>query len=114
MPRKCSSIFNGEPCRTNYSATKKYPFEGGTVYGFPTSDPSEQELWEKSLPKRLSDEGKGPDGKIKKTIGVCYKHFPPDCPKKKQPGGSLVPTVLPSIFGCTDSSLFLQTTPKTL
>ena len=50
-------MLNGEPCRTNYSATKKHPFEGGTGYGFP-SDLSERELWEKRLPNRLSDEVK--------------------------------------------------------
>ena len=46
---------------------------------------------------------------VSKNIGICDKHFPPDCPRIKKPGGSLVPTVPPSIFGTTKSSLFVQT-----
>ena len=76
---------------------------------------NENIVGEKFTESITSDEVNYPDGKLKKTNkGVCYKHFPSDCPKKKQPGGSLVPTVLPSIFGCTDSSLFAQTAIKTL
>ena len=82
------------------------------MYGFP-AELHEQELWEKSLPNKLSNELKGSDGHIKKPIGVCHKHFPPDCPKKK-PGGILVPSMPPSIFGATSPSLFLKMVSKTL
>ena len=108
MPRKCCTIFDGESCRTNYNATKTRPFEGGAVYRFP-HNLDEQSNWEKCLPNKLPDTVKGADSKISKDIGICYKHFPSDCPTKKQPGGSLVPTVPPSIFGNTSSALFVQT-----
>ena len=58
----------------------------------------------KSLPNVLSCN-------VTKNIGICNKHFPLDCPRViKKPGGSLVPTVPPSIFGTTKTSLFVQTT----
>ena len=84
------------------------PFEGWTVNKFP-DDLDELKLWEQSLPNKLPTKVKGPDGKLSKIIDVCYKHFPTDCPTKKQPGGSITPTVPPSIFGNTRSSLFVQT-----
>ena len=63
---------------------------------------SKHESWIKSLPNVLTCQ-------VSKNIGICDKHFPPDCPRIKKPGGSLVPTVPPSIFGTTKSSLFVQT-----
>ena len=60
------------------------------------------------LPADLKDE----NGKIKKTVGVCYKHFPTDLPTKVQLGGSFQHSESPSIFGKADGSLFAQTTPK--
>ena len=111
MPRKCCTIFDGKSCRTNYDATKEHPFEGGTVYGFP-SDLNEQERWERKLPNKLHAKLKNADGTIKKTVGVCFKHFRDDCPTKVQRGGSHVPTEAPTIFGNTEPSLFTQTTPN--
>ena len=112
MPRKCCTLFDGESCRTNYAATKTRPFEGGTVYRFP-DDLEQQSVWEKRLPNKLPDKVKDDDGKISKDIGICYKHFPSDCPTKSQRGGSLVPTVAPSIFGNTSSAMFIQTVTTT-
>ena len=69
---------------------------------FLTREQTERELWIRSLPNVLSC-------KITKNIGVCEKHFRPDCPQIKKPGGYLVPAVPPSIFGDTKCSLFVQT-----
>ena len=66
------------------------------------------------LPNKLPADLKDKNGKIKKTVGVCYKHFPTDCPMKVQRGGCFVPTESSLIFGKTDGSLFAQTTPKIL
>ena len=60
--------------------------------------PAERELWIRSLPNVLTC-------KISKNIGVCEKHFPPDCPRIKKPGGRLVPAVPPSSFGDTMQSV---------
>ena len=111
MPRKCCTMFDSKACRTNYDATKTHPFEGGTVFGFP-SDLEEQKRWEMSLPNKLRASSKDKNGRIGRNVGVCYKHFRPDCPTKVQPGGFKVPTEAPSVFGKTQSSLFTQTTTK--
>ena len=42
----------------------------------------------KSIAYRLPDSLKDRDGKISKNIGICYKHFSPNCSTKKQSGGS--------------------------
>ena len=107
MPNHCCTIWNGESCRTNFAATKQHPFEGGTVYRFPR-DLEEQSRWEMSLPNKLKS-AKNPDGTYKKHVVICYKHFPPNVVTKVQPGGSVVPTEPPSIFGSTSSSFFAQT-----
>ena len=88
MPRKCCTFFNGECCRTNYAATKTKPLEGGTLYKFP-ENPDERQRWIQSLPNQSKSL------KITNNIRICYKHFPPDCPKKIVPAGALVPTVAP-------------------
>ena len=44
-----------------------------------------------------------------KNIGVCWKHFPPECPRKKKGDGSLVLNST-TCFGNTSSNLFVQTT----
>ena len=100
MPRKCCTIFNGESCRTNYKTTKTKPFEGGTEYRFP-ENPDDRKRWIQSLPNQLLN--------ISKDIHICYKHFPLDCPKNRAPGGALVPTAAPSIFGGTNSNFLIQT-----
>ena len=43
---------------------------------------------------------------------ICYKPFPLDCPKKKIPGDALG-TVVPSIFGETNSDYVMQTATPT-
>ena len=110
--RKCQEnvvlLYDGESCRTNYDARKTRPFYGGAVFKFP-DDLDELKLLEQSLANKLPTKFKRPDVKLSKTIGIYYKHFPADCPTKKQPGGSRAPTVPPSIFGNTRSSLFVQT-----
>ena len=90
MPRKCYTIFNGESRRANYKATKTKPFEGGTEYRF-LENPDNRQRWIQSLPNQLLN--------ISKDFHICYKHFPPDCPKNIAPSSALVPTVVPSIFG---------------
>ena len=97
MPNHCCTFWNGEPCRTNYDATKKHPFEGGTVYRFP-HDLEEQKRWEMSLPNVMKS-AKNTDGTYKKHVVICRKHFPPNVQTKVQPGGSVVPIESPSIFG---------------
>ena len=101
MPRKCCTVHDGKACRSNYDETKNIPHEKVTTYSFP-EDPTERELWIRSLPNILSC-------KITKNVSVCEKHFPPDCQRIKKPGGYLVPAVPPSIFGDTKCSLFVQT-----
>ena len=82
-------MFDGKPCRTNYKGIQLQPFEGGTVHGFP-ANPEEQTLeWKRVLPNNFKDEVKDHDGKIKKTIGVCYKYFPTNCQKKEKSSGIL-------------------------
>ena len=100
MPRKCCTVYDGKPCRSNYDETKNIRHEKVTTYSFP-DEPAERELWIRSLPNVLTC-------KISKNIGVCEKHFPPDCPRIKEPGGRLVPAVPPSSFGDTKCSLFVQ------
>ena len=101
MPWKCCTVYDGEACHSNYDETKNIPHEKVTTYSFP-EDPTERELWIRSLPNILSC-------KITKNVSVCEKHFPPDCQRIKKPGGYLVPAVPPSIFGDTKCSLFVQT-----
>ena len=101
MPRKCCTVYDGKACRSNYGENKNIPHEKVTTYSFP-EDPTERELWIRSLPNILSC-------KITKNVSVCEKHFPPDCQRIKKPGGYLVPAVPPSIFGDTKCSLFVQT-----
>ena len=101
MPRKCCTVYDGKACRSNYDETKNIPHEKVTTYSFP-EDPTERELWIRSLPNILSC-------KITKNVSVCEKHFPPDCQRIKKPGGYLVPAVPPSIFGDTKCSLFVLT-----
>ena len=104
LSRKCCTIFIGESCRTNYNATRTKPFEGGTVYRFP-QNPDDRKRWIQSLPNRPLN--------ISKDIHICYKHFPPDCPKNIAPGGALIPKVAPSIFGDTNSNFLIQTVTPT-
>ena len=52
MPRKCCTVWNGEPCRTNYASSKSKSIEEGTVYGFPKG--IEEERWLRSLPNTLT------------------------------------------------------------
>ena len=105
MPRKCCTIYDGKSCRTNYRGTQKHSFEGGKVYRFPDN---EKRVWESRLPNKLPDSVKDRDGKISKDIGICYKHFTPNCPTKKQRGGIDVPTVAPTIFGNTSDTMRIQ------
>ena len=91
MPRKCCTVYNGDKCTGNYDKTKNRICEKVTVYGFP-SDKEEQKRWVKSLTNVLAVE-------VTKNIGICEKHFPPDCPKRVAPGGRSVPLVPPSNFG---------------
>ena len=56
--------------RTSYRATKKYLFEGSTVYGFPAVL-KQQERLERSLPNKLTADLKDENRNIKKTVGVC-------------------------------------------
>ena len=109
MPNKCCTIWNGETCRTNYPATNKHPFEGGTVYRFPR-ELDELKRWEMALPNVLK-QAKNVDGTYKSHVVVCYKHFPPNVQTKIQPGGSVVPVEAPSFFGTTSTSFFSQTSP---
>ena len=97
MPRKCCTIYDGKPCRANYKETKTHKSENEIVFGFP-QDLQEQQQWKNSLPNVLTCE-------ISKTIGICAKHWPPDCPKRPARGGCLVPTVPPSLFGETKNPL---------
>ena len=99
--KACRSNYDGKACRSNYDETKNIPHEKVTTYSFP-EDPTECDLWIRSLPNILSC-------KITKNVSVCEKHFPPDCQRIKKPGGYLVPAVPPSIFGDTKCSLFVQT-----
>ena len=101
MPRKCCTLWDGKACRSNYDTTKTMPQMKVTTFSFP-EDPNERESWIKSLPNILTCQ-------VSKNIGICEKHFPPDCPRVKKRGGSCVPVVPPSIFGTTKSSLFVQT-----
>ena len=55
------------------------------LYRFP-ENPDDRTRWIESLPNQLLN--------ISKDIHICYKHFPPDCPKNIAPGSALVPTVL--------------------
>ena len=100
MPRKCCTFYDGKPCRANYAETKMLEAEKITVYSFP-SNPEEQERWKKNLPNVLTC-------KISKTIGICSKHWSPDCPMKKARGRFLIPTVPPSKFGETNRTYFTQ------
>mgnify|MGYP001791242862 CR=1 FL=1 len=73
MPRKCCMFWDGKSCRTNFQATKKHSYEGGTVYRFP-DDIEEQKRWELALSNKLNS--KHDDGRLKKHIIICYKRFP--------------------------------------
>ena len=98
--------FNGGSCRTNYAAMKTNAFEGGTVYKYPESH-KQCQLWIQSLPNQSKSL------KITHNTHICYKPFPLDCPKKKIPGDALVLTVVPSIFGETNSDYVMQTATPT-
>ena len=54
------------------------------------------------------------EGSKSRTVSVCYKHFPPNCPAKMLPGETMVPKEPPSVFGSAPSSLFSQITSKFL
>ena len=85
MARKCCTMINGETCRSNYDTTKKLPVtEYTTVYRFPR--PPEQERWVRSLPNTLSSKLFDKNGIIARDIGVCAKHWPPDCVKRPVQG----------------------------
>ena len=112
MPNHCCTIWNGESCRTNFKATKKFPFEGGTVYHFPR-DLGEQKRWELALPNVLANSSKNEDGLFKKHVVVCYKNFPENVTMKMQPGGSSTPVDTPTIFGDTNSTMLPQTSRST-
>ena len=113
-------MFDGNACRTNYKGTQLQPF--GRVDDFP-ADPEEQNLWGRVLPNKLRDKIKDRNGKIKRTIGVCYKLFPSDYPKKKRQGVILTftsyleigakppPYNLSHIF-CSDEIWHSYTLPK--
>ena len=112
MPNHCCTIWNGDSCRTNFAATKKFPFQGGTVYRFPR-DLAEQKRWELALPNVLANSAKDDNGIFKKHVVLCYKHFPDDVEMRVQPGGSSVPVDPPSIFGDTKSTMLPQTSRST-
>ena len=76
------------------------------MYRFPR--PPEQERWVTSLPNTLSSKLFDKNGIISRDIGVCTKHWPPDCVKRPVQGGSLRPVEPPSIFGTTDPLYFAQ------
>ena len=44
MPRKCCTIYDGKPCRSNYSNNKTSKSEKVTVYGFPIDSEEQQQL----------------------------------------------------------------------
>ena len=88
MPRKCSVIF----CKSNYDSTE----EKVCVYGFPNEE-AEREKWIKALPNKISN--------ITRNIGICVKHWPPDCPTR-QVKRFKRPIEPPSIFpGCPPSCI---------
>ena len=91
MGRKCSVV----ACRTNY----KNESSRKTVYGFPLLDRDQLEKWVPALPNVIKISS------ITKNMGICEDHWPADAPKKKIPGGHLIPTVPPSIFKCPSSTL---------
>ena len=68
----------------------------------------EKFLWVRVFLNKLRNEVKDHHGKTKKAIGICYKHFLADCPKKNKRDDILVPTVQPSPFGKTNDSLFFK------
>ena len=72
MPRKLCTMWNDEPCRTNYDPTKNFVAEKGTVYRFPK--PPEQDGWVRSLPIILPSNLYDDKGVLSRTIGVCAKH----------------------------------------
>ena len=72
---------------------------------FPRSK-EEQNRWLRSLPNV-------PTQKISEHVGICSKHFPPDCPTSILPGGSSRPSVPPSLFGATSPLFFAQTLQST-
>ena len=71
MPRKCCTVYNGDKCTGNYDKTKNRICEKVTVYGFPSDKGGTKTM--KTLPNVLTVE-------VTKNIGICEKHFPPDCP----------------------------------
>ena len=81
-------------------------FEGGTVYKYHESH-KECQLWIQSLPNQSKSL------KITHNTHICYKPFPLDCPKKKIPGDALILTVVPSIFGETNSDYVMQSATST-
>ena len=84
MLHKCCAVFNGQPCRTNNHTTKTHSFECGTVVSLP-KDLDKQKRWEM----------KDKEGRLSRNVGVCYKHFPLNCPAKILPGGTKLPTEPP-------------------
>ena len=76
------------------------------MYRFPR--PPEQERRVRSLPDTLLSKLFDKNGIISRDIGVCAKHWPPDCVKRPVQGDSLRPVEPPSIFGMTAPLYFAQ------
>ena len=106
MPRKCCTMWNGEPCRTNDDQTKNFDAEKGTVYRFPK--PPEQDGWVRSLPNILPSNQYDDKGELSRTLGVCAKHWPLNCENKPIQGGTSQPIEPPSVFGNKDRLCFAQ------
>ena len=90
MPNKCGIV----NCRGNYDALSKC-----RVFKLPTVDP-ERQKWLAKIPSR-----KDLNIATAKSFFVCEKHWPPNCPMKKLPGGAKRPAVAPSIFDLPASCL---------
>ena len=97
MGRKCSTIYDGETCRSGYKGHEgKY-----RVIAFPV-DANDRKRWISALPNVLKVED------VTNNMGICLRHWKEDFAYRIGPGGFPRPLHPPTEFGATPASFALQ------
>lgn len=97
MGRKCSTVYNGESCKSGYQGHK---FKGH-IFTFP-SDNSDRQKWLNALPNYIDP------SKVTKSMGICSLHWKPGYEYVIVKNGTKKPIKAPTEFGSTPKSYIPQ------
>ena len=95
MGRKCSTLWDGEPCTSGY----KKDTSGTKVITFPSDFEAK---WCQNLPNRLDPKD------VTVHVGICLKHWPEGFEQKVILGGFKRPVKPPIEFGNTPKTFLVQ------